>query len=170
MLSVGVCGLLSWTGAAQAETKLVVTGVHLCCPACTTAVQKILKNVDGVEVACNSEQKTITITATDEKAAQKAVDALAAGGFYGKTDSKDIAFTDDSGALKGKVQTLTLTGVHNCCQTCTKAIKMAVKTVDGVKGDTAKPKVDTFEVTGDFDALELIKALNAAGFHAKVKE
>jgi hypothetical protein len=29
--------------------------------------------------------------------------------------------------------------------------------------------MDTFDVTGDFDAAELIKALNAAGFHAKVK-
>ena len=39
-----------------------------------------------------------------------------------------------------------------------------------MKGDTAKPKADTFDVTGDFDAAELVKALNAAGFHVKVKK
>ena len=77
---------------------------------------------------------------------------------------------DDSGATKGKVSSLTLTGVHNCCRSCTKAIKIAVKKVKGVTGDTAKPKSDTFEVTGDFEATDLIRALHKAGFHVKVKK
>ncbi len=34
---------------------------------------------------------------------------------------------------------------------------------------SAKAKVSTAEVTGDFDAAELVKALNKAGFHVKVK-
>ena len=38
------------------------------------------------------------------------------------------------------------------------------------KSDTAKPKESSFEVTGDFDAAELVKALNAAGFHAKIEK
>jgi len=63
-----------------------------------------------------------------------------------------------------------VTGVHNCCGNCCKAIKETVKKVEGVKSDTAKPKENTFEVTGDFDAAELVKALNAAGFHVKVKK
>ena len=42
--------------------------------------------------------------------------------------------------------------------------------VAGVTGNTAKPRMDTFEVTGDFDAEELVKALNAAGYHVKVKK
>jgi copper chaperone CopZ len=53
---------------------------------------------------------------------------------------------------------------------CCKAIKATVKKVDGVTGDTAKPKVSTFTVTGDFDAAALVKALNEAGFHVKVKK
>ena len=44
-----------------------------------------------------------------------------------------------------------------------------MKKVPGVTGDTAKPKGDTFEVTGDYEATELIRALHAAGFHVKVK-
>jgi hypothetical protein len=39
-----------------------------------------------------------------------------------------------------------------------------------VTGNTAKVKSDTFQVTGDFDAEELVKALNAAGYHVKVKQ
>ena len=75
---------------------------------------------------------------------------------------------EDSGVKAGKVKSLTLTNVHNCCGACTKAIKDSLKKVEGVNGDTVKAKADTFEVTGDFDAEAVIKALNAAGFHAKM--
>ena len=71
---------------------------------------------------------------------------------------------------KGKVKSLTVEGVHNCCGQCNKAITAAVGKVAGVTGNTAKAKSDTFDVTGDFDAEELVKALNAAGYHVKVKK
>jgi copper chaperone CopZ len=75
---------------------------------------------------------------------------------------------DDSGARPGKVKSLTVTGAHNCCGACCRAIKATVKKVEGVQEDTAMPKEKTFTVSGDFDAAELVKALNAAGFHVKV--
>lgn len=37
-------------------------------------------------------------------------------------------------------------------------------------GDTATSEATAFEVTGDFDAAELVKALNAAGFSAQVNQ
>src|SRR5205823_11312173 len=97
-------------------------------------------------------------------------DALAAGGFHGDTGNKDLKVKDDSGVTAGKVKTLTLTGIHNCCGNCNKSIKTAIKKVDGVTGDTAKAKEKTFVVTGDFDAEAVVKALNDAGFHVKVKK
>jgi copper chaperone CopZ len=165
----GLVAVLVLTGVARAETKVEVKGVHLCCGQCVKAVGAILKNVDGVSGKCNQKAGTITLTASDEATARKAIDALAAGGFHGETDNKGLAIKDDSGVTKGKVKSLTLTGVHNCCGACCKAIKATVKKVEGVTGDTAKPKDNTFEVMGDFDAEELVKALNAAGFHVKVK-
>jgi copper chaperone CopZ len=60
--------------------------------------------------------------------------------------------------------------VHNCCGKCNTAITNAVKSVDGVKSNSAKAGKSTFVVTGDFDVQELVKALNAAGFHVKVKK
>ena len=162
--------VLALAGAARAETTVEVKGVHLCCPACVKAVDGILKKVEGVKGVIDREGRTITLTAPDAATAQKALDALAAGGFHGQTGSKELTFKDDSGAAKGKVKTLTVTGVHNCCGQCNAAIKKAIKTVDGVKSDTCKAKEDTFEVTGDFDAQALIKALNDAGYHAKVKK
>ena len=38
----------------------------------------------------------------------------------------------------------------------------------GVTGDTAKPGATSIEVTGDFQAAHLVKALNNAGFSAQV--
>ena len=165
-----VAALLALTGVAAAETKVELKGVHLCCPGCVNAVSGILKKVDGVEGKCDAKAGMVTLTAKDDAAAQKALDALAAGGFHGDTGNKDLAIKDDSGAEKGKVKSLTLTGAHNCCGQCNKAIKETVKKVAGVESDTAKSKEDTFEVKGDFDAAELVKALNAAGYHVKVKK
>jgi len=161
--------LLASTGFARAETKVVLSGTHICCPACVRDAGAILKGVEGATGKCDQKAKTITITAKDDATAQKAIDALAAGGFHGKTDNKDVTVKDDSGVKEGKVKTLTITGVHNCCGACTSAIKSTLKKVEGVKADTVANKVTTFDVTGDFDAEAVIKALNAAGFHAKVK-
>jgi copper chaperone CopZ len=170
LLVAGLFGMLALAGPAQAESKVELKGVHLCCPACVKGVAGILEKVDGVKGACDLKMKTVTITATDDQAAQKALDALAQGGYHGTTSSKGAAIKDDSGVTKGKVKSLTLTGIHNCCGNCCKGIKETVKKVNGVTGDDAKPKMDTFTVTGDFDAAELVKALNAAGFHVKVKK
>ncbi len=122
-------GLLS-AGAVRAETKVELKNVHLCCGQCVKIAGNILKKIDGVSGACDQDAKTITITAADDKSAQKAVDALAAGGFHGDTGSKEVTIKDDSGVSAGKVTTLTLTGIHNCCGQCNKAIKATVKKVD----------------------------------------
>jgi mercuric ion binding protein len=168
MLSAACVLVLS--GAAKADTKVELKGVHLCCGACVKAVGGVLKDAGATGAKCDQKAKTVTFSAADDKAAQKAVDALAAAGFHGDTGSKDVVVKDDSGVKKGMVKTLSLTGAHNCCGACCKAIKETVKKVDGVKADTAKPKETDFTVTGEFDAEALVKALNTAGFHVKVKE
>jgi copper chaperone CopZ len=170
LVAASVCGLMSLAAAARAETKVELKNVHLCCGQCVKIVGNVLKKVKGVKGACDKDARTITITADDDKVAQKAVDALAAAGFHGDTGSKEVAIKDDSGVTAGKVKTLTLTGIHNCCGACCKAIKETLKTVEGVKSDTAKPKATTFTVEGDFDAAAVVKALNDAGLHVKVKK
>ena len=170
MIAVSLFALLAFVAAAPADTKVELKGVHLCCPLCVKSVAGILKGIDGVQGKCDQNAGTVTITAPDDKTAQKALDALAAGGFHGDTGNADLKIKEDSGVKAGKVKTLTLTGVHNCCNNCTKGINAALKNVEGVSGNSAKAKSDTFEVKGDFDAAEVVKALNAAGYHVKVKE
>lgn len=154
-----------------ADTKVELKKVHMCCPGCAKAVSKILTEVEGVSaVKTDKETGSATFTATDAKVAQKALDALAAGGFHGDPGKdKGYAFKDDSGVKAGKVKTLTVTGFHNTCGGCVEAFQAAIKGVKGVTGDNAEEKVKTAEVKGEFDAAELVKALNQAGFHVKVK-
>jgi copper chaperone CopZ len=168
VFAVAAIAVLAAAGVARAETKVELKGTHLCCGQCVRAANDILKGVDGVTGKVDQKAKTITITAKDDATAQKAIDALAAGGFHGETDSKTVTIKEEA-VPKGKVKTLTLTGIHNCCGQCNTAIKSTLKKVNGVTGETVKAKNDSFEVTGDFEAEAVVKALNAAGFHVKVK-
>lgn len=152
----------------QAETKVELSGVHLCCGACVKAVAKTIAGVEGVQAKCDQDAETVTLTAVDDAAAQKALDALAAAGFHGTTGNDKLVIKDDSGAKPGKVKKIEVSGVHNCCGGCTNRIKSALKDVSGAIGSSVKSKETTFTVEGDFDATDLVKALNEAGFHVKV--
>ena len=155
--------------ATRSEIKVELTGVHLCCQGCVNAVDAALMNVEGVNSRCDMENGTVTFTAANAAAARKALDSLAAAGFYGSADRQDLAMKPVGEVPRGKVNSLRVSGIHNCCGPCCDAIKEAIATVDGVTGDTAKPAVTTFEVTGDFRASALVKALNNAGFSARVE-
>lgn len=168
-LGLVATSLLSLASVAQAETKVEIKSVHLCCGACEKGVATALKGLDGVSQVSDRKAKTVTLTAADDAAAQKAIDALAAAGYHGDIASSTLAIKKETNVPTGKVKSLALTNLHNCCGACTKAIKTAVKSVAGVSGDTAKPKEADFEVTGDFDAAELVKALNTAGFHVQIQ-
>jgi copper chaperone CopZ len=172
MLTAAVCVMACSAPLSAAETKVELKAVHMCCEGCADEVEAILKKVEGVTgVTCDQKAGGAKFTAADAKAAQKALDALAAGGFHGDTGgAKGFAFKDDSGVKPGKVKSLTVTGFHNSCPGCVKSFRAAIKDVKGVTGDDAKSKVSTCEVTGDFDAAELVRALNKAGFHVKVKD
>jgi mercuric ion binding protein len=169
MVMSGVSAMLVLGAAALAETKVEVKKVHLCCGACVKGVATALKGLDGASGVCDRENGTVTITATDDATAQKAIDALAAAGYHGDIDSKTLSIKDETNVPKGKVTSLSLNNTHNCCKACANAIKKTVKSVAGVTGDTTEPKKAGFEVTGDFDAAAVVKALNAAGFHVQVK-
>ena len=156
--------------ATPTEIKVELRGVRLCCQGCVNAADAALMSVEGVNSRCDMDNGTVTFTAGDAAAAQKALDALAAAGFHGSTGNNQLAMKAVSGIPQGKVKTLKVSGIHNCCGPCCEAIKGAIATVDGVTGDTARPRATTFEVTGDFDAAALVKALNAAGFSARVEQ
>ncbi len=159
---------LSLSGFALAETKVTVSGTHLCCGACIKAVDTTLKEVGGVKFQSDQAAKTIEITADNDEAAQKAIDALATAGFYGKLDNDKIKYKPvQSGSAA--VEKVEVSGIHNCCGQCTTAIKKAVTSVSGVSGTNIKNKDTTFVVEGKFQPGDVAKALLDAGFYAQVK-
>src|SRR3954471_6179929 len=119
---VAVAGVgLMWVGSgsfgAGAETKVTMEKTHLCCNSCVKGAEKAVSSVAGAAIACDKDAGTITITAADAATAQKAVDALLAAGYAGKTTGAETK--EDSGAPGGKVKSATVSGFHNCCRKCT---------------------------------------------------
>ena len=161
--------LLVLSTAARAETKVTLSGVHLCCPQCVSIVGKTLKDLPGVKGECSQKDKTVVLTAESNEAAQKAVDALAKAGFYGKLDNDAVKFKPID-VPKGNVERLEVSGVHNCCGQCANIIKGAIGKVKGVSANTVGAKKEEFVVEGDFSAAELVEALLSEGFHVTVKK
>lgn len=162
--------LFALSGAVQADSSVKVTNVHLCCGACYSGVEKAVKTVDGATVTFEKAAKTVTLAGKDDATVQKALDAMVAAGYHGMVSGDKFKVVDDSGVSSGKVKSVTFTGIHNCCGACNKQIQAAIKKVEGVTGDTAKVRAESFDVTGDFNAADVVKSLNAAGFHVKVKK
>lgn len=160
--------LLLVASPAVANTKVTVSNVHLCCGACITGVKKALADLEGVSHVSDRKAKTVAITADNDEAAQKAINALSKAGFYGKTNSETIKYKPVE-TPKGNVERLALS-THNCCGACTSAIKKAMNTVDGVAGSNIKPRNDEFVVEGNFKAAALVEALLDAGFAVQLKK
>ena len=117
---------------AQAESTVKLTGVHLCCKSCVKGVDKAVGTVSGASAASDADGGTVTITASDDATAQKAVDALVAAGYYGKSENPAIKVSADTGAKDAKVSALTVNDVHLCCAKCVKAVNAALGDVKGV--------------------------------------
>jgi periplasmic mercuric ion binding protein len=165
----GVLSLLLLTRPAAAETKVTISETHLCCGQCLRAVDATLKDMAGVTHKSDQAAKTIEITSDSDANAQKAIDALAAEGFYGKLNNDKLKYKPvDAG--EGTVEKLELTGIHNCCGQCTNSIKKAVTGVSGVSGTGIKAKDTTFTVEGKFKPSEVVKSLLDAGFYVQVKK
>ena len=148
---------------ASAETTVKISNVHLCCGSCVKGVEAAVAKARGVTAACDKDAGTVILTAADAAGAQKAVDALDKAGYFGKSADAAVSFKDNSGAKDGKAASLTVNGVHLCCDKCVKAVGAALGKVKGVSGNTAEKKATSFEVTGDFNPKEVFAALQAAG-------
>ena len=156
------------TLSARADTTTKISNVHLCCPGCVKGVEKAVGDVKDVTATVDKDSGTVTLSGQDKASVQKAADALVAAGYFGKSSDKEIKMNSDTGAKGEKVQTLKLEGVHLCCGKCVSAVDKAVKTVPGVKEQTAKKNAESFEVTGDFKDKDVLDALQKAGFTGKV--
>ena len=151
-----------------ADVSVKLTDVHLCCQSCVKGVQKAVGQVPGVTATADMDEGTVSLTGPDTATVQKAVDALTAAGYFGKSSDSTIKVNADTGASDRKVQTLQVEGVHLCCGKCAKAVNEALASVAGVTTNTAAKGVKSFTVTGDFNEQEVFAALHKAGLTGKV--
>ncbi len=158
---------LALVGGARAESVAKISGVHLCCKSCVTGVNKAIGKVPGATAAVDADAETIRVTAADTATTQRAVDALVAAGYFGKSDNPAVRVADTTGARDAKVSSLTVNDVHLCCGKCVTAVAQAVEKVPGVTSHTAVKGVKTFEVNGDFSPKAVFAAIQAAGLTGK---
>jgi periplasmic mercuric ion binding protein len=155
--------------AAAADTKVTLSGVHLCCASCVKGVATAVAPVKGAAATCDQAAGTIAISAPDKETAQSAVNALVAAGYFGKSSDDTIKLDAATGAPDGKVKTLEITGLHLCCGKCVTTVKDVLAKTDGVKDNTVKANAPSFTITGDFDAKSLMAELQKAGLTGKAK-
>jgi copper chaperone CopZ len=153
--------------ASAADVTVQLTDVHLCCNSCVKGVDKAVGAVAGVTAKSDRDAETVTLTAPDKATAQKAVNALVAAGYFGVSKDADIKVDAATGAKDGKVSSLTVNGVHLCCNKCVKVVNEALKDVPGVKANTAAKEAASFEVTGEFKPTDVFNALHQAGLSGK---
>jgi copper chaperone CopZ len=154
---------------ASADVTVKLSDVHLCCNSCVKGVDKAIAPVSGVSAKSDKETETVTLTAPDKATAQKAVDALVAAGYFGKTSDAGVKVNAKTGAKDAKVSAMSVSGVHLCCNKCVTVVKDALAKVPGVQGNTAKKDAASFEVTGDFKPTDVFAALQDVGLTGKAK-
>ena len=152
----------------QVDTRVKLSGVHLCCEGCAGAVEDAVARVPGVSVECDINDGTVILSAHDPESIQQALDAIAGAGFHGESDNKSLTMRDDPSLPQGRIKKATISQIHNCCDICYDEIKKGVHATPGVTADTGQPGATRFEVTGDFAADELLDNLHKAGFNARV--
>ena len=160
---------LALAAFAHAESTVKLSNVHLCCKSCVKGVDKAVGTVSGASAVSDSDASTVTITASDAATAQKAVDALTAAGYFGKSEDPAIKVSDATGAKDAKVSSLTVSDVHLCCPKCVKAVNAALATVPGVTSNTAEKNAKSFEIKGDFKPTDVFGALQKAGLTGKTE-
>ena len=153
-------------GFATASTTVTLKGVHLCCKGCVTGAVNAAKKGGASNATAKPQQRQVIIEAADVATANKAVQAVAAAGYYGKSDNPKAAIA--AGVEDVKVTSANVSGVHLCCGKCVRAVDKAVENLKGASGHTAEKKAATFKVTGSFSLKALAEALHEEGLHGVI--
>jgi copper chaperone CopZ len=163
-----ILGLALAFSARAADVSVKLTDVHICCQNCIKGVQKAVGTVPGVTAEADMDEGTVSLVGPDTATVQKAVDALTAAGYFGKSSDPNIKVNAETGAKGQMVQSLQVEGVHLCCGKCVKSVNAALSSVTGVTTNTAAKGARSFTVTGNFNDKEVFDALQKAGLTGKV--
>ncbi len=160
---------LIWSGSAALAEQVRVEGVHICCGMCVKALNAAFEGVEGVSnVAVDKDAGAVTYDAADAKTARAGLQALAKAGFAGKAKFGDRDLNFPKGYKEEATgDSVTIRGVHNCCNGCKEALVSCLKGVKGVTNVECDKRVCTVTGSGVSHAA-LIEALHADGFHGNI--
>jgi copper chaperone CopZ len=170
ILASSILALTLALSVRAADVTVKLTDVHLCCQSCVKGVTKAVSKIDGVTATSDMDDKTVSLTGSDTATVQKAVDALVAAGYYGKSSDASIKVSGETGAKDQKVQSLKVENVHLCCGKCVKSVTEALSAVPGVTSNDATKGATSFTIKGDFNDKDAMAALQKAGLTGHVAE
>src|SRR5207244_9017618 len=70
------------TGMSEPVVKIEVKGMHLCCGGCEGGAKGAVESGGAKEASTDKASGTLTFSAANDAAAQKALEKLAAAGFW----------------------------------------------------------------------------------------
>ena len=158
---VAALAVLPLAAALAGEVK--VSGIHTCCPMCADPLMSAITNAGGTDVKATPTE--VTFAAADAATADKAVKALFDAGFAGKVEGAKAPEV----AKVPKAKTVKITGLHNCCGQCAKAIREAIKPFTGTN-PALQGGVLVMSSDKDIDIDAVLKALRDKGYSGKVEK
>lgn len=146
-------------------TSVVLSGVHLCCSKCEKRMEKALERYDDIKLSFDKDAGTVTFNGDSGQAVEDALFKVHDAGFYGTTDHARLKMKKLGGSKK-EVPEVEVSGIHNCCGKCEKAIKKALKEVKGLDEHTLAKGKSSFKITGKVTIADITKALGDVGLSA----
>jgi copper chaperone CopZ len=108
----------------------------------------------------------LVILAPDTATAERAVKAMVAAGFYGRSRNPVVPVVAETGARDANVTSTEIEGVHLCCSSCDQQAKGALVAVPGVMSVDTTPS--TILVKGEYNEKAALDALLDVGFAGRV--
>ncbi len=149
----------------KGPTSVVLSGAHICCSKCQKKMESSVERYDDIKLSFNKGDETVTLIGDSGQAVEDALFKIHEAGFYGSTDHARLKMKKLGGSKK-EVPEVDVTGIHNCCGKCDKALKKALKTVKGLEEHTLEKGKSSFKVTGKVTIADITKALGDVGLSA----
>jgi len=152
----------------KGPTSVVLTGAHVCCSKCEKGMEKAIERYDDIKLVFDKDAGTVTFNGESGQSVEDALFKIHDAGYYGSTDHARLKMKKLGGSTK-EMEEADVSGLHNCCGKCEKAIKNALKTVKGIDEHTLDKGKTSFKITGKFTIAEVMKALGDAGMAATIR-
>jgi copper chaperone CopZ len=171
----GVVLLCAVAPALSAE-MVEISGLHLCCEGCVSAVEEALGDVVGISaIEVDQQARTATFSADDAEAVEGAGAALLNAGFFGDlkkaSETSPLKLPENAQISAGtEADRAVFDNVHLCCKSCTRGVTKSLADLKAVVAVDCDIKAHTVTLTGkDMDLSAVLEALHAGGFHGTLR-